>query len=187
MSSEDLQHTVTGLLLQWRSGDDAALNKLMPIVYEELRKLANRYMRSEREGHTLQRTALVHEAYLQLVQMDVSWNDRAHFFAIAARAMRRILVDHARARDRDKRGGEIEKIPIDEAMPATDTPPVDILDLDRALDSLAALDPRQSQLIELYYFGGLTHEEMAAVIGVSPTTVDRELRLARAWINHALS
>jgi RNA polymerase sigma factor (TIGR02999 family) len=187
LSGNDLQHTVTGLLVQWRSGDDEALNKLMPIVYEELKKLANRYMRSERQDHTLQSTALVHEAYLQLVQMDVSWNDRAHFFAIAARAMRRILVDHARTRGRHKRGGDMEKTSLDDANPATRQPPIDILDLDRALTRLSGLDSRQCQLVELHYFGGLTHDEMATVTGVSATTVDRELRLAKAWINRELS
>jgi RNA polymerase sigma factor (TIGR02999 family) len=177
---------VTGLLAQWRSGDSDALNKLMPLVYDELRKLAKRYMRSEREGHTLQHTALVHEAYLQLVQMDISWNDRAHFFAIAARAMRRILVDHARARNRGKRGGEIEKISLDEIADVSSGSSVDILDLDRALDRLSEFDSRKSEIIELHYFGGLTHEEMGEVIGVSSTTIDRELRLAKAWITREL-
>jgi RNA polymerase sigma-70 factor, ECF subfamily len=179
--------TVTGLLIQWRSGNPDALNKLLPLVYDELRKLARHKMQNEREGHTLQHTALVHEVYLKLVQMDISWNDRAHFFAMAARAMRHILVDHARTKNRDKRGGEFEKVSIDEAEADPGSPPVDILDLDRALQRLSELDSRQSEIIELHYFGGMTHEEMAAVTGVSPTTIDRELRLAKAWIKRELS
>ena len=178
--------TVTGLLVEWRSGNPEALNKLLPLVYGELHKLARHKMQNEREGHTLQHTALVHEAYLKLVQMDISWNDRAHFFAMAARAMRHILVDHARTKNRDKRGGEFEKVSLDEAETPSGGLPVDILDLDRALQRLAELDSRQSEIIELHYFGGMTHEEIAAVTGVSATTVDRELRLAKAWIKHEL-
>jgi len=178
--------TVTGLLVEWRSGNPEALNKLLPLVYGELHKLARHKMQNEREGHTLQHTALVHEAYIKLVQMDISWNDRAHFFAMAARAMRHILVDHARTKNRDKRGGEFEKVSLDEADAPSGGSPVDILDLDRALQRLAELDSRQSEIIELHYFGGMTHEEIAAVTGVSATTVDRELRLAKAWIKHEL-
>src|SRR5437764_182691 len=162
------------------------LDNLLPLVYDELRKLARHKMQSEREGHTLQHTALVHEVYLKLVQTDMSFIDRAHFFATAARAMRQILVDHARTKNRDKRGGEFEKVSLDEAVAGAAAPPVDILDLDRALQRLAELDPRQSEILELHYFGGMTHEEMAAVTGVSPTTIDRELRLAKAWIKREL-
>ena len=187
MSSDpSLQQTVTGLLLQWRSGDAQALNKLMPLVYDELRRLARHKMQNQPEGHTLQHTALVHEAYLKLVHMDVAWNDRVHFFAIAARAMRNILVDHARAKNRDKRGGEFQKVSLDQAEAASSQSAVDILDLDRALQRLAEIDSRQSEIIELYYIGGMTHEEVAAATGVSATTVDRELRLAKAWINREL-
>ena len=163
------------------------LDNLLPLVYDELRKLARHKMQSERDGHTLQHTALVHEVYLKLVQTDMSFIDRAHFFATAARAMRQILVDHARTKNRDKRGGAFEKVSLDEAVAGPAAPPVDILDLDRALQRLAELDPRQSEILELHYFGGMTHEEMAAVTGVSPTTIDRELRLAKAWIKRELS
>ena len=159
---------------------------MLPLVYDELRKLARHKMQNEREGHTLQHTALVHEVYLKLVQTDISWNDRAHFFATAARAMRQILVDHARTKNRDKRGGEFEKVSLDEGDAASSGTPVDILDLDRALQRLSELDSRKSGIIELHYFAGMTHEEMAAVTGVSPTTVDRELRLAKAWIKREL-
>ena len=186
MKQESLQHTVTQLLVQWRSGDSDALNRLMPLVYNELRRMARFEMHREREGHTLQHTALVHEAYLQLVNMDVSWNDRAHFYAVAARAMRHILVDHARKRKTDKRGGELAKVTFDEAVAASPETPVDLLDLDRTLERLTALDARKGEVIELYYFGGLNREEIAEVIGVAPITIDRELRVARAWMNREL-
>jgi RNA polymerase sigma factor (TIGR02999 family) len=186
LKKASLQDTVTSLLHQWRSGNELALEQLMPHVYEQLRRLARGAMRSEREGHTLQHTALVHEAFLQLVRMDVTWNDKAHFFAVAARAMRRILVDHARTKYRDKRGGKFEKVSLDEADAASGETPIKILDLDRALQRLSEFDSRKSEIIELHYFGGMTHEEMAAVTGVSATTVDRELRLAKAWIKHEL-
>src|SRR5256714_1254400 len=146
MKDTSLQQTVTGLLMEWRSGNSQAFNKLVPLVYEELHKLARHKMQNEREGHTLQHTALVHEAYLKLVQMDISWNDRAHFFAMAARAMRHILVDHARTKNRDKRGGEFEKVSLDGAEAASGGSPVYILDLDRALRRLAELDSRKSEM-----------------------------------------
>src|SRR5881394_3763189 len=154
-------------------------DNLLPLVYDELRKLARHKMQNEREGHTLQHTALVHEVYLKLVQTDISWNDRTHLFATAARAMRQILVDHARTKNRDKRGGEFEKVSLDEAETPSARSPVDVLDLDRALQRLEKLDSRKSEIFELHYFAGLTHEEMAAATGVSTTTVDRELRLAK--------
>ncbi len=186
MKGPSLQDTVTRLLYQWRSGDAEALNHLMPHVYDELRRLARRAMQSEREGHTLQHTALVHEAYLHLVHMDVSWNDKAHFFAVTARAMRRILVDHARTKHRDKRGGDAVKVSLDQApeLPAEDG--VDILDLDQAFQRLAALDPRQAEALELHYFGGLTIEEIGEVMGIAPMTVKRKLRMAKAWLNREL-
>ena len=187
MKETSLQETVTALLIEWRSGNSQAFNKLVPLVYNELHKLARHKMQNEREGHTLQHTALVHEAFLKLVQMDVSWNDRAHFFAMAARAMRHILVDHARTKNRDKRGGEFEKVSLNEADATSGQATVDILDLDRALQRLSEIDSRKGEIIELHYFGGMTHEEMAAVTGVSATTVDRELRLAKAWIKRELS
>jgi len=186
LSPVSLQHTVSGLLVRWRSGDAEALNNLMPLVYDELRKLARRSMRNEREGHTLQHTALVNEAYLQLVKMDIAWNDRAHFFAVAARAMRRILVDHARAKRGPKRGGEIERVTLRHVAAKSSERQVDILDLDRALQRLSELDARRGEIIELHYFGGLTHKEIGEVTGVSATTVDRELRLAKAWMTREL-
>ncbi len=187
MNDTSLQHTVTSLLHRWQGGDPDALDALMPIVYDELRRLARRFMSSERGDHTLQHTALVHEAYLELVQMDVGWNDRAHFFAIAARAMRRILVDHARGKHRDKRGGGFVRVPIEaaEAQPArTD---VDLLALDDALERLALIDPRKSEMVEMRYFGGLTQDELSAVLGVSLATVNRDLAWARDWLRSDLS
>lgn len=161
MKDESLQDTVTHLLQRWKGGDAEALNALMPLVYEELRKLARRYMAAERGDHTLQHTALVHEAYLQLVQMEVGWNDRAHFFAIAARAMRRILVDHARAKNRDKRGGDFARVTLEESMRRSEPSRIDIIDIDDALKRLALLDSRKSEMIEMRYFGGLSQEELA--------------------------
>src|SRR3989442_15463 len=158
----------------------------MPHVYNKLRRLARRAMQSEREGHTLQHTALVHEAYLQLVHMDVSWNDKAHFFAVAARAMRRVLVDHARGKHRDKRGGDAIKLSLDEAPEVPAQPAADILDLDHAFQRLSAFDSRKAEILELFYFGGLTLEEISEVVGISPTTVKRELRMAKAWLNEEL-
>ena len=186
MRKSSLQDTVTGLLRQWRSGNADALNDLMPYVYDELRRLARRAMHSERQGHTLQQTALVHEAYMQLVRMDVSWNDKTHFLAVAARAMRRILVDHARAKHRDKRGGDAVNISLEDAPEVSAKSTADILDLDRAFQRLAALDPRKAEVLELHYFGGLTLEEIVEVMGISAMTVKRDLRMAKAWLNQEL-
>jgi RNA polymerase sigma factor (TIGR02999 family) len=158
----------------------------MPIVYDELRRLARRYMAAEREGHTLQHTALVHEAYIELVQMEVGWNDRAHFFAIAARTMRRILVDHARTKKRDKRGGDFVRIPLEEASPAAPPGRIDLADLDEALQKLAAIDARKSEMIEMRYFGGLSQEELSEVLGVSLATVNRDLSWAKDWLSGEL-
>jgi RNA polymerase sigma factor (TIGR02999 family) len=177
------QHTVTRLLHRWKDGDPAALDDLMPIVYDELRRIARRHMASERADHTLQHTALVHEAYLELVRMNVAWNDRAHFYAVAARAMRRILVDHARTKKRDKRGGQLVKVGIEEASdrPAAGEP-LDLLVLDASLERLAAIDARKSEMLEMRYFGGLTQNELAEVLGVSLATVNRDLGWARQWL-----
>ncbi len=168
------RHEVSRLLSAWSRRDAAARDALVPIVYEELRRLAHKYMRGEREGHTLQTTALVNEAYLRLVDLDrMEWRDRAHFFAMAATLMRRILIDHARDRAADKRGGGIIHTPLDGKEVGSPSG-VDVVALDEALNRLAAMDPRQSQIVELRFFGGLTIEETAAVVGISPASVKRE-------------
>lgn len=176
---------VTQLLLEWRGGNQQALDALMPLVYDELRRLAQHYMRGERPQHTLQATALVNEAYLRLVDMKVSWHDRAHFFAVAARLMRRMLVDHARAQHREKRESG-PKVSLDEALEVSCQPASDLLVLDEALDELATLDQRKAEIVELHFFGGLSNEEVAEALGVSRATVQRELRMAKAWLNHEL-
>lgn len=178
--------TVTQLLMQWRAGDEQALNQLLPLVYDELRRLAGRYMQSERSDHTLQPTALVHEAYLGLVDIKVSWQDRAHFFAVAARLMRRLLVDHAKAMRRDKRGGGL-KVTLKEELASTPAPAMDVFALDEALKVLADFDDRKCQVVELHYFGGLSYDETAEALGLSAATVHRELRLAKAWLYHELT
>jgi RNA polymerase sigma factor (TIGR02999 family) len=177
---------VSRLLLALKNGDESALAHLVPLVYEELRVLARRHLRNERTGHTLQTTALIHEAYLRLVGGDVRWEGRVHFFAVSAQIMRRILVDHARRRGRAKRGGgdapeTLEDIAIAAAEPATD-----LEALDDALERLTALDPRKARVVELHYFGGLTYDETAEALGISAATVDRELRLAKAWLHREL-
>jgi RNA polymerase sigma-70 factor, ECF subfamily len=179
---------VNQLLLELSSGDKAALDRLMPVVYQELRRLAHHYMRQERAGHTLQTTALVNEAYLRLVDYrKMRWENRAHFLAVAAQAMRRILVEHARSRQASKRGGAAVKVSLAETTAASTEAAVDILALDEALKGLAALDPRKSQLIELRFFGGLSIEGTAEVMGISPTTVQREWRVARSWLYRAIT
>jgi RNA polymerase sigma factor (TIGR02999 family) len=177
---------VTRLLQQWGSGDKQALDELMPVVYEQLRKVASNCLRSERPGHTLAATALVHEAYLRLVDSDVAWQDRVHFFALSARILRRILVDHAKSNNRQKRGGEFEKVPLDEAVIIGPQADRGIVELDEALQRLAAQDQRKSELIELLFFGGLTYDEAAAALKISPATVHRELTLAKAWLYREL-
>jgi RNA polymerase sigma factor (TIGR02999 family) len=177
------QPDVTKLLLEWSNGDAQSLEKLLPLVYQELRRLARHYLRQERPDHTLQATALVHEAYFKLIDTDnVQWQNRAHFFGVAAKVMRHILVDMARQRRARKRGGG-HKLPLDEALGVPDEPGnVNLVALDEALNKLAKVDPRQSEIIELRYFGGLSVEETAEALGVSPTTVKREWRMARAWL-----
>jgi RNA polymerase sigma factor (TIGR02999 family) len=178
---------VTELLDDWSHGNPDALNQLMPIVYAELRRVASRQLRAERTGHTLQPTALVHEAYVRLVgQRQVDWRNRTHFFGVAAQVMRRVLVDHARRRHASKRGGEVERLSID---PAADTVAADetpILDLDRALQRLKEMDEALARIAELRVFGGLTVEEMAQLLNVSPSTVKRQWRVARAWLAREL-
>jgi RNA polymerase sigma factor (TIGR02999 family) len=181
------RHTVTLLLHRWKDGDAGALDALMPIVYSELRRLARRHMASERNDHTLQHTALVHEAYLALVDMEVGWNDRSHFFAVAARAMRRILVDHARGRKRDKRGGDMVRVDLEAApAPLSPEPALDLEVLEDALERLRLVDARKSEMLEMRYFGGLTQQELAEVLGVSLATVNRDLSAAKAWLRSEL-
>lgn len=179
--------SVTALLAKWRAGDESARDRLLASVYAELHRLAERAMHGDRPGHTLQATALVHEAYLRLVDADVPWEDRAHFYAVAARTMRRVLVDHARARARDKRGGDASAITLDEAVALSPARPADLEALDEALGRLAELDARKAKAIELHYFGGLSYEEVARVLQVAPATVHRDLRMARAWLHDTLA
>lgn len=181
-------HTVTQMLAEWSdSGDREALDKLMPVVYEELRRQAARYLRHERASHTLQTTALVHEAYVRLIdQAGVRWQNRAHFFAIAAEMMRRILVDHARKRNAEKRGGEAVKVTLDENIEAVAAQNLDLIAVDEALTRLAALDEQQARVVELRFFGGLNVEETAEVLGISDRTVKRDWSVAKAWIRREL-
>jgi RNA polymerase sigma factor (TIGR02999 family) len=186
MSSEP--RTVTQLLLAWREGDRSALDRLMPLVYEELRRLAAHYMRGERTGHTLQTTALVNEAYLRLVDhKNIQWQNRTHFFAVASQAMRRVLVDHARSRGYAKRGGGSHRVTFDEGALISHEQDPDLLALDEALSRLSAIDPRKAQIVELRYFGGLSVEETAEVLKVSAVTVMREWSKAKAWLFRELN
>jgi len=178
---------VTQLLLDWRQGDRQALDKLTPIVYQELRQLARRYMRHERTGHVLQTTALVHEAYLRLIGLEMGFDGRQHFFAVAARLMRRVLVDFARQRQADKRGGGSHDLSVDEIEIADNNDGTwNLLALDGALRRLAKLDERKSKIIELRFFSGLTIEQTGEVLEISHATVERDLRLARAWLSREL-
>ena len=173
---------VTQMLLEWRGGNEDALERLMPMVYDELRRLAAHYMRTERKSHTLQATALVNEAYIRLVDMKVSWQDRAHFFAVAARLMRRLLVDHARGHRRAKREGDAVKVTLGEALEVSSSPASNVLAVDEALTRLAEFDPRKSEILELRYFGGLNNDEVAEALNISRATVQRDLRLAKTWL-----
>ena len=179
---------MTQLLLDWSNGDQAAIDKLMPLVYDELRRLAHYYMGREAPGHTLQTSALVNEAYLRLIdQRSVQWQNRAHFFGIASQMMRRILVDHARARHYAKRGGGAHQVSLDEAMIVSPERAADVVALDDALTSLAEIDQRKSQIVEMRFFGGLSIEETAEVLAVSPGTVMRDWTLAKAWLYREIS
>lgn len=179
---------VTGLLLAWSDGDQAALEKLIPLVYAELHRLARRYMRREVAGHTLQTSALVNEAYLRLIDAHrVRWQNRSHFFAVSAQLMRRILVDFARARQSLRRGGRACQVSLDEGLVVSPERGADMLALDEALERLSALNARQSQVVELRYFGGLNEEEVAEVLKVSSRTVRHDWSLARAWLYRELS
>jgi RNA polymerase sigma factor (TIGR02999 family) len=180
-------HEVTELLLAWGQGDDSALNRLMPIVYDELRRVAHRYMGREREAHVLQTTALVNEAYLRLIDSSrVQWRNRAHFFAISSQLMRRVLVDLARARDRDKRGGGRIQVTLDEELVGADHRSADLIALDDALTDLSAADERAGRVVEMRFFGGLGNDEVAEALGISPETVKRDWRWARAWLLRAI-
>ena len=186
MSGES-QQNVTALLTAWRNGDKDALSRLTPVVYDQLHRLASRYMRGERNGHTLQTTALVNEAYIKLVDSSrVDWQNRAHFFAVAAQLMRRILVDFARSRGYQKRGGDWRQVTLAEGMDITAGSDPDIVELDAALEGLAKLDPRKARVVELRFFGGLNQEETAEALQVSTDTVGRDWRAAKAWLTREL-
>ena len=183
--SEAIQ--ITTLLRAWSDGDEAALGALVPLVEAELRRLAHAYMSRERPGHTLQPTALVNETFLRLIDAQgVAWQDRNHFLGIAARLMRRVLVDHARRRGFDKRGGDRAQVALDESMAVVETRDFNLLALDRALESLAIVDPRKAQVVEMRFFGGLTGDEIAATLAVSADTVKRDWRLAKLWLMREL-
>src|SRR6185295_7276665 len=180
MSSEE---EVTALLRRWRDGDEAALNKLTPLVYDELHRLAHKYIRRERPGHTLQTTALVNEAYVRLVdQNSVDWQNRAHFFGVAAQVMRHILVDYARQQTAVKRGGGLERFNLDEGLIVSKESAAELVALDEALKALSNLYPRRSKVVELRYFGGLNNKEASEILNVSETTIERDWRFARAWL-----
>lgn len=175
--------SVTALLGQWRSGDAQALERLLPLVYRELHRVAGRYLRRERSDHTLQSTALVHEAYLRLAGPEApEWRDRAHFFGIAANLMRQILVEHARARHAAKRGGHAVKLSLEDAPDLPVAIDLDVLALDDAMQRLALMDPQQAEIVELRFFGGLSVDESAEVLGISPATIKRDWSSARAWL-----
>jgi RNA polymerase sigma factor (TIGR02999 family) len=179
---------VTKLLVDWSNGDKEALEQLTPLVYGELRRLAGRYLRKERSDHTLQPTALVHEAYIRLIdQRSVRWQNRAHFFGVAAQMIRRILVDHARSRHAVKRGAMAPRLSLDEAIAVPDRRDFDLVALDDALNGLAKIDPQQARIVELRFFTGLTVEETAEVLGISPATVKRDWVTAKAWLYRDIS
>lgn len=188
MTQRPRQHEITELLAEWRDGNQSALDELYPLVYDELHRLARRYMSRERKGHTLQTTALIHEAYVRLVdQRNVQWANRSHFFAISAQIMRRILIDHARRHAYAKRGGGARQVSLEEAATIVPDHSEELLRLDEALKSLAEMDPRRSQVVELRYFGGLNNEEIAGVLHISENTVTRDWNMARAWLYQQLT
>ena len=186
--AEKPQHQITQLLAEWSDGNQAALDELYPLVYEELHRLARRYMSRERKGHTLQTTALINEAYVRLVdQRNVHWANRSHFFAISAQIMRRILIDHARRHAYAKRGGGAQQVSLEEVALVAREAGSDLMKLDEALKILAKMDPRRCHVVELRYFGGLSNEEIAGVLKVSENTVTRDWNLARAWLYQQLT
>ncbi len=178
---------VVRLLDQWRDGDQDAYDRLIPLVYGELRRLAHGQLRHERPGHSLQPTLLVHEAYLRLADADIAWQNRTHFLSVAARVMRRILVEWARTRRAAKRGGDGVRVTLTDGVAAPTSDPVDVLDLDHAMERLQALDARQAQVVEYAYFGGLTYPEIGRMLDISEATVDRDLRHAKAWLRRELA
>lgn len=181
-------HAATGLLLEWGGGSEQARQDLAPVVYDELRRIAATYLSRERPGHTLQPTALVHEAYLRLIdQRRVDWHNRAQFVGLAAMMMRRVLVNHARDRAAAKRGGGAQRVPLTVALEPIQEPQVDVLVVHEALDRLAALDSRKSRIVELKFFGGLTTDEVSQVMRLSPATIEREWTFARAWLQDAMA
>ncbi|MCA1624552.1 MAG: sigma-70 family RNA polymerase sigma factor [Acidobacteria bacterium] len=186
---EEKSQQITQLLNQWSDGDAEVLDGLMPLIYIELRRQASGYLRRERSNHTLQPTALINEAYLKLIdQHNVKWQNRAHFFAIAAQAMRRILVDYARERKREKRGGAAENLPLDEALTIVSREKsLDLVALDKALNKLAQFDERQAKVVELRYFSGLSIDETAEVLGVSNVTIRRDWTMAKAWLHQEIT
>lgn len=182
-----MPENITQLLNQWSDGDERALDRLTPLVYQELRQQAARYLRRERPGHTMQTTALINEAYLRLIDAkEVRWQGRAHFFAIAANLMRRILVDHARQRNAAKRGGSPVHVTLDRIVATANQSKADVLAIDEALTKLAAVDRQQAQIVELRFFSGLSVEETAAALGISPRTVKRDWSVARAWLRREI-
>jgi len=184
---EPSAHQITRLLQAWSEGEQSALERLIPLVYEELHRLAHHYMARERPGHTLQTTALLNEAYLRLVDSaKPSWQNRAHFFAVSAQVMRRVLVDWARSRQALKRGGEVRPLELEEALVTADASGTDLVAMDDALKALAALDPRKSEVVELRFFGGLSVEETAEVLKVSPETIMRDWKFAKSWLRREL-
>jgi RNA polymerase sigma-70 factor, ECF subfamily len=186
--SDPPAHEITQWLTDWSKGDRSALEKLTPLVYRELHRVAQAYMREERVGHALQTTALVNEAYLRLIEADrQGWQNRVHFYAVAAKLMRHILVDFARSRDRVKRGGGLEQVSLDEAFTVRTDHTSELLDLDEALTTLSKLDERQGRIVELRFFGGLTEGEIAEVLNVSERTIQSDWRLARSWLLRELS
>ncbi len=187
MGINDAQRSdITRLLVAWSEGDRHALDDLTPLLYEELRQLAERCMRNEQEGHTLQATALVHEAYERLIGVDLPWRNRAHFMGVAAQVMRRILVDHARARNAVKRGADFSRLSLDAALEIAPDNDEVVLGLDQALEKLDKFDSLKRQILEMRFFGGMTYEQAAEALDISKATLDRELRLAKAWLRHEL-
>jgi RNA polymerase sigma factor (TIGR02999 family) len=184
--SEEIR-SKTQLLQAWQAGDATSMEQVFPLVYDELRRLAARHLRGERTEHTLAPTALVHEAYLKLAAVDKRWEDQKHFFAVAAIIMRRILVDHAKERHRQKRGGNTPKLSLDEVIAISDTPDPRILLIDEALNKLARIDERKAKIIELLFFGGLTFDEVSDTLGLSHSTLHREVKFAKSWISHEIS
>ncbi len=180
------QSTVTTLLRHWREGNQEALEQLTPLIYDDLRRIARRHLRGERKGHTLQATALVHEAFARLVDADIQYADRAHFFAVAARLMRRILTDYGRSRQAQKRGDGIPAITLNDTVIAGDDTTEQLLEIDDALERLHEIDARKSDILVLHYFGGMTYDESAQALGISAATVDRELRFGKAWLANEL-